>query len=530
MRKLLIVLVSTLILLVSCSQPPNSPEKLSTVEKSFVALSSDTLASSDKEVEEIADIQEGRDRKIEKIEVPRIKRKKADYVFVSGIVLSKADRRVKIVRKTPKEGNEDKARFKLDKEKNFEGKIELVDEGYYVLDYKHRKYDIFLTPGDSIYVEINLENKDQPVVFSGTGSGINNYIRQRIKTDYELSLKKRHLFRLDYNEFSDTLKTKRTALLELLDDANMASADFTKSFYDKEKGLLFFDWADDHFEYKKLALKYGSSTFDERMLDYNTKFIDELNLDDPNLLDIPAYQNLIGQYFNDKVEGKVLSSVPGNEADGHVITGRHKMKYGLVKKYFKNKDVQEYLKTEVVANLIREDGTPTMNEVILDFRNDVENKEYLNRISKYIEKYAYIDDGSLAPEFVVQDTAGGDIKLSDFKGKYVYIDVWASWCGPCKHEIPYFAKLKEEYKEKNIEFISISIDKTKEPWERMLNDWQLSGHQYIAKGAWESDIAKSYHLKGVPQFILIDPEGQIIDLSAARPSGRIRNDFERLNI
>lgn len=530
MRKLLIVLVSTLLLLVSCSQPQNSPKNLSTNKESPIALSSDTLVSYNKVVEEVVDVQETVDNKVEKVKVPRIKRNKVDYAFVSGIVLSKADRRVKIVRKTPKEGNEDKVRLKLDKEKNFEGKIELEDEGYYVLDYKHRKYDIFLTPGDSLFVEIDIENKDLPLVFSGTGSGINNYIRQRIKTNYDLSMKKRHLFKMDYSDFSDTLTSKRTALLEILDDANKVSADFTKSFYNKEKGLLFFNWADDHFDYKKLALKYGSKTYNERIQDYNTQFIEELDLDDPNLLDIPSYQNLITQYFNDKVDGQVLGSVPGRETDGYVITGRHKMKYDLVKKHFKNKDIQEYIKTEVVASLIREDGTPTMNEVILKFRKDVENEEYLNRISKYIEKYAYIDDGSLAPEFVVQDTAGGDIKLSDFKGKYVYIDVWASWCGPCKHEIPYFAKLKEEYKEKNIEFVSISIDKTKEPWERMLNDWQLSGHQYIAKGAWESDIAKSYHLKGVPQFILIDPEGQIIDLSAARPSGRIRNDFERLNI
>ena len=128
--------------------------------------------------------------------------------------------------------------------------------------------------------------------------------------------------------------------------------------------------------------------------------------------------------------------------------------------------------------------------------------------------------GERSPRFSYKNIAGETIKLDDFRGKYVYIDVWATWCGPCREEIPHLEKLMEKYKDKNIAFISISIEKRKDyiKWERMVIKENMKGIQLIADNDWKSGFIVDYAIHGIPRFILIDPKGIIIDASAEKPS------------
>jgi thiol-disulfide isomerase/thioredoxin len=100
----------------------------------------------------------------------------------------------------------------------------------------------------------------------------------------------------------------------------------------------------------------------------------------------------------------------------------------------------------------------------------------------------------------------------------VYIDVWATWCGPCRMEIPYYEKLKDKYKNKNIHFLSISVDENTEGWKKFIKEKSMKGNQFIAIGNFDSDIARGYNIRGIPRFILIDKEGKILDANAPRPS------------
>ena len=90
-------------------------------------------------------------------------------------------------------------------------------------------------------------------------------------------------------------------------------------------------------------------------------------------------------------------------------------------------------------------------------------------------------NGNASPSFAYENHKGGVTKLEDFKGKYVYIDVWATWCAPCRAEIPFLQKIEEKYHGKNIEFISISIDTDKdhEKWNKFVTDKNLGGVQLI---------------------------------------------------
>ena len=125
-----------------------------------------------------------------------------------------------------------------------------------------------------------------------------------------------------------------------------------------------------------------------------------------------------------------------------------------------------------------------------------------------------------APNFDYENAAGGKTTLESLRGKYVYIDVWATWCGPCRAEIPSLKKIEEKFHNKNIEFVSISVDvdKDHEKWKSFVKEKELGGTQLFADKNWMSDFIKAFNINAIPRFILIDPSGKVVDSDAARPS------------
>ena len=126
--------------------------------------------------------------------------------------------------------------------------------------------------------------------------------------------------------------------------------------------------------------------------------------------------------------------------------------------------------------------------------------------------------GQVAADFTYPDSSGKQISLADFKGKVVLVDVWATWCGPCRGELPHLKKLEEEMKGKEVVFIGVSVDEAKDraKWKKFIVDEQLPGIQLFASG-W-SKITKDYKIEGIPRFMVFDREGKIVDATAPRPS------------
>lgn len=129
-------------------------------------------------------------------------------------------------------------------------------------------------------------------------------------------------------------------------------------------------------------------------------------------------------------------------------------------------------------------------------------------------------NNTMAPSFDYVNFKGGKSKLEDFRGKYVYIDLWATWCGPCRAEIPFLKKTEEKYHDKNIVFMSISIDKQAdmEKWRKMVKEKELGGVQLFADNDWNSKFVTDFGVTGIPRFILIDPNGKVVNADAPRPS------------
>ena len=165
-----------------------------------------------------------------------------------------------------------------------------------------------------------------------------------------------------------------------------------------------------------------------------------------------------------------------------------------------------------------------------------DNKRYIDYLEKNYEmKYAMLmkfAKGKPSPKFVdYENYAGGTTSLDDLKGKYVYIDVWATWCGPCKQQIPYLQQIEHEYKDKNIAFVSISTDRQNkyDAWRRMIEERQMSGIQLFA--GTDYSFQQEYQISSIPRFLLIDPEGNIVNADAPRPSDpRLKELFDSLEI
>lgn len=128
--------------------------------------------------------------------------------------------------------------------------------------------------------------------------------------------------------------------------------------------------------------------------------------------------------------------------------------------------------------------------------------------------------GQAAINFTYPDLEGKQVSLTDFKGKVVLVDVWATWCGPCKGEIPHLKQMEEEMRSKDIVFMSVSVDEQKDhqKWKDYIANEALKGVQLFASG-W-SDIARNYDIKAIPRFMVFDKKGNIVSINAPRPSAK----------
>lgn len=120
--------------------------------------------------------------------------------------------------------------------------------------------------------------------------------------------------------------------------------------------------------------------------------------------------------------------------------------------------------------------------------------------------------GNVAPEFVQNDTLGNPVALSSFRGKYVLVDFWASWCGPCRRENPMVVKAFQQFQAKGFTIVGVSLDQpgAKEKWMDAIHKDALTWTHVSDLKYWENEVAKQYGIRAIPQNFLLDPSGKII--------------------
>lgn len=142
------------------------------------------------------------------------------------------------------------------------------------------------------------------------------------------------------------------------------------------------------------------------------------------------------------------------------------------------------------------------------YRETYSGKAFAQRI----EAARTIGIGKKAPDFTQNDPDGNPVSLSDFSGKYLLLDFWASWCGPCRQENPNLVKAYAAYKDKGFEILGVSLDNQdgKEAWLNAIKKDGLTWTQVSDLNSWNNEVARSYGVRAVPQSYLIDPQGIIV--------------------
>ena len=145
-----------------------------------------------------------------------------------------------------------------------------------------------------------------------------------------------------------------------------------------------------------------------------------------------------------------------------------------------------------------------VNKVVEQFRTDLEQSKNSQSAA------AKIVPGAVAPDLTMPDQTGKPLSVSSFRGKYVLVDFWASWCGPCRGENPNVVAAYEKYKSKNFTVLGISLDKDKDSWLAAIQEDKLNWPHMSDLKYWESAAVPAYGIKGIPFNVLLDPTGKII--------------------
>jgi peroxiredoxin len=134
--------------------------------------------------------------------------------------------------------------------------------------------------------------------------------------------------------------------------------------------------------------------------------------------------------------------------------------------------------------------------------------------------------GKEAPEFILPDTKGKMVSLSSFKGKYILLDFWASWCGPCRQESPTVVKAYQKFKGDKFDILSVSLDDDKEKWLNAIAKDHLTWTHVSDLKAWESSVVRLYQVEGIPATFLLDPKGVVIARDLRGPA--LENTLQEL--
>lgn len=347
---------------------------------------------------------------------------------------------------------------------------------------KRKPYLFYLVPG----AEQNLEESPGlNISFKGACKEINEYLNSP-------SLYSGINFKMDESSFMNEWKLRRERFFSCLDSLQAPEVFKTK-------------------EHKRLH--YLSCNMLTRYLSFNTGLLNDdyyRILDSLMTEDADAYE--FGEYrtsFVGWIDILAQRDAPSTQQEQLMC------RLNLVSDKIKDSRLAGFIIHQAVYGHVRSFGIQGIEDAIAVYRDKVTDAKHIADFDKLISHSMKLSKGAKAPEFELIDVDGNKVSLSSLAGNYVYIDVWATWCGPCCREFSSLKELEKKLKGHPIRFVGISIDRDETEWREKVKSEHLDGIQLRADG---STFETDYNITSVPRFILIDSDGRIVDANMTRPS------------
>ena len=399
--------------------------------------------------------------------------------------------------------------FPIDSSGHFSAKVKIDKDGYYFFKIGRPYATVRFKKGHNVHVDIDADDFFKSRSFSGDLKIENNYSVAKSNLRSKFVGDPKDYFVVPLDEFLLKIEKTRDAVFELLEKSNL-------SLEDKiiEKRIIKYDYLQSYNNYQKFY-SYHKKVKANLPDGYYDPVINMDTDDDEIFRHSRAYRNLIVENFrhSSKRELALDSTL--------TIIDFVKNKISNIKSI----DIREQFSSMLIRQM--KESNPNLDDDykrIMSLLLTDRMKEKLTQRHKTAKEST---SGAQAINFNYENFNGGRTTLKDLSGKLLYIDVWATWCGPCIKEMPALKELVAHYAGKEIEFVSISIDHQSDykKWRKMVPEKNVGGiHLYDNEGL-NSSFMKAFSVGLIPRFMMIDREGKIITAHAPRPSDKGVKDF-----
>jgi thiol-disulfide isomerase/thioredoxin len=379
----------------------------------------------------------------------------------------------------------------------FSEKLPIDYEGIYTIETSKNWMPIYFSKDSKMSLSADDSDFNSTLKYTGKGSVENQYIAKKTIITSQISNED---YKLNETDFLKKLEKTINSVKKIFQTTK-----FSDEYFSQKETLNF------HFLEQKNLLYYNrlhnNATNNYVVSENFPKYDKKMDLD--NEADF-----LFSIEYQDIVMTKFFENIKGDEGSFLVLTRNAIPEIKALKSQrIKNRLIQIGVND---INIDNANYKNTYNE-FLSITNDPKTKEVLT--TNYYNTIA-VEPGKPSPTFNYENQKGGTTSLESLKGKYVYIDVWATWCGPCRQEIPSLEKVEEQFQGKNIVFVSISVDnrKDREKWSKLVTEKKMSGIQLLADNELNSKFIREYNIQGIPRFILIDTNGNIVNPQSPFPS------------
>jgi len=370
--------------------------------------------------------------------------------------------------------------------------------------------NIFVAPGYNLIINGDAKDLLKTTTIQGVGAKCNKYkiiLDSKIDTTRWFELKDNEL--LSYIHSKRKLKDSIANLVFSKTNSDKYSNYFKRMVYLDNLFMELYSLVahvnNGNYNYEK-SISFIRDNFDNNILD---------NISKDGYLISGDYKICIAEYLNYLIRLDYLNNETLRKYTDYKLEKANNTYTGKVKEYVLYHHISSSIKGANSLNDLNE-YKKLYNPYITSFKNPVYNN-YINDIFREREaELIRTSIGRPAPLFTLKSNKGLLYNLKDFKGKVVYLDLWASWCGPCRAETPFLKILYNKYKNDNrIVFISIAVSDGSKEWEKALEQDNPEWLQLLDD---DGTVNRSYVANIIPQFVIIDKQGNIVDFYAPRPS------------